>query len=324
MRITTEKLLELARKEAESRTAIVSGYVIGSVADGEPVFGGTADVDLVLIHEYEPAVSREIVPLSDEVHLDITHHGKRLYQQPRELRVNPWLGPAMCEPVFLYDPTHFFEWAQASVRGQFHRPDNALARGAAFLAQARTLLQDVEAGQQWLQSWLRALLEATNAVASLDGFPASGRRVMPQLKTKLAMVGHPEIYGQFLHLLGAEGFVDSGAEEWLASWTTAFEAASQQSTDPAMNEVRRGYHLGGYRSMIGDGSAVEILWPLLSTWDRAIDALSGADEHQPYWSQILDTLGLSIDQAGERKLELENFMDQVEGILENWAEKVGA
>ena len=113
-------------------------------------------MDLVLIHEYEPAIPREIVPLSDEVHLDISHHAKRLYKQPRELRVDPWLGPSMCEPVFLHDPNHFFEWAQASVRGQFHRPDYMLARGAAFLERARISLKGLETDRLWLSDWTRA------------------------------------------------------------------------------------------------------------------------------------------------------------------------
>lgn len=321
MRITTGKLLDLARKEAEGRPGIVSGYVIGSAAAGDPILGGTADVDLVLIHEYEPHVTREIVSLSDEVHLDITHHAKRLYQRPRELRVDPWLGPAMCEPVFLYDPTHFFEWAQASVRGQFHRPDNVLARSSAFLERARESLQGLETEQQWLHGWLRALLEATNAVASLEGFPASGRRVMQQLKSKLTAVGHPEIYGHFLRLLGAESILDSVAEDWVASWTTAFDSATKQSSDPELSEVRRNYYLGGYHSIIENGSAVEILWPLLSTWDRVIHALSVADAHQ---AQVLDTLELSINHASRREAELEDLLDQVEGVLENWSEKVGA
>ena len=316
MRITSEKLLELARKEAEDRPGIVSGYVIGSAAGGDPVFGGTADVDLVLIHEYEPANPREIVPLSDEVHLDISHHAKRLYKQPRELRVDPWLGPAMCEPVFLHDPNHFFEWAQASVRGQFHRPDYMLERAAAFLEKARLSLKGLETDRLWLSGWTRALLEAANAVASLDGFPASGRRVMPQLKSKLTELGHPEIYESFLRLLGAERFVDSMATEWIDSWATTFDSASKLSSDPELAEVRRGYYLGGFRSMIEDGSAVEVLWPMLSTWDRAIHELG---EPQSHWPQILNTLGLSVDHADEREHELEDLLDQVEEILELWA-----
>ncbi len=324
MSITTDKLLELARKEAESRHGIVSGYVIGTAAGGDPIFGGTADVDLVLIHEYEPAVPREIVPLSDEIHLDITHHSRRRYEPPRELRVDPWLGPAMCEPIFLHDPNHFFEWAQAAVRGQFHRPDNVLARGKAFLQRAHDSMQGLEGDRLWLRGWLRGLMEASNAVASLEGFPAAGRRLMPLLNSKLTAVGHPEIYAEFLRLLGANLFAASEAKEWVASWTSTLEDASKLSLEPEFAKSRRDYYLGGYLSMIEDGSADQILWPLLSTWDRAIQALSPAGEQQLGWSQVLDALELSINHANRRESELIDLMDEVENVLENWAEMVGA
>jgi hypothetical protein len=230
----------------------------------------------------------------------------------------------MCEPVFLHDPSHFFEWAQASVRGQFHRPDYMLARGAAFLERAHTSLNGLEDDRLWLSGWTRALLEAANAVASLDGFPASGRRVMPQLKSKLTELDHSEIYEHFLRLLGAEQFEDSIAAEWVDSWATSFDSACEISLDPELTEVRKDYYLGGFHFMIEDGSAVEILWPMLSTWDRAIHELTLTSEKQPHWTQILNTLGLSADHAIEREKEMEDLLDQVEGILETWAEKVGA
>ncbi len=73
--------------------------------------------------------------------------------------------------------------------------------------------------------------------------------------------------------------------------------------------------------MIEAGEAVEILWPMLSTWDLAIHVLG---ESLPHWPQILNTLGLNSDHALEREREMEDLLDQVEGFLENWAEKVGA
>ena len=278
----------------------------------------------MLIHEYEPTAPREILPLSDEVHLDISNHGRRLYEQPRELRIHPWLGPSMCEPVFLHDPSHFFEWAQASVRGQFHRSDNVLARGHAFLERARETFADLATARSWLQGWLQALLETANAVASLEGFPASGRRVMPQLRSKLNAVGHPEIYDQFLRLSGAEGFEHSLAVEWIAYWKADFSAASKLTADPELAEARREYHLGAYVTMVDDGSTVEILWPLLSTWDRAIHTLALQGDPPSHWADVVVKLGLSIDHASQREAELEQFMDEVERVLEIWGEKVGA
>jgi len=110
--IPRDQLVELARREVERRAAnegILSGYLIGSVARGNPALGGTMDIDLVLIHHHKPRAEREIIRLSHQVHLDILHHDRAFYRRPSELRVHPWMGPALCEPIFLFDPEHFFE-----------------------------------------------------------------------------------------------------------------------------------------------------------------------------------------------------------------------
>ena len=120
MKITRQQLIDLARHEVLQRThqrGILSGYLIGSVVGGDPLLGDTADIDLVLIHRESVTPKREAVRLSHQVHLDISHHSKDVYMKPSELRVDPWLGPSLCEPIFLHDPEHFFEWAQAGARG---------------------------------------------------------------------------------------------------------------------------------------------------------------------------------------------------------------
>ena len=161
-------------------------------------------------------------------------------------------------------------------------------------------------------------------MASLEGFPAAGRRVVPQLESKLTGLDQSEIYGSFLRMLGAEGFEASAASEWVDLWAVNFASASEISLDPELTRVRRDYYLGGFRSMIEAGAAVEILWPMLSTWDLAIHELTLAGENLSHWPQILNTLGLSADHASEREREMENLLDQVEGTLETWGEKVGA
>ena len=132
MRITRETLLNIARDTAAQRTRsdrnILGVYLYGSLLEEEFLLGGTADIDLVFIHMDTAETSREIVPLTDEVHLDIAHHYERDYRQARQLRVNPWLGPAINECQALYDPQHFLDFTQAGVRGQFERLDNVYQR----------------------------------------------------------------------------------------------------------------------------------------------------------------------------------------------------
>ncbi|HJW27919.1 MAG TPA: hypothetical protein VJ508_01585, partial [Saprospiraceae bacterium] len=125
-------LLKLANDAVERYVSqdrsIMSGYLQGSLLGDSPLIGNTADIDLFFIHSDEVRLEREIVRISDEVHLDISHHSHRLYRQPRELRLHPWLGPAIYGCKIMHDPQHFIDFVQASVRGQFTSPQNVIAR----------------------------------------------------------------------------------------------------------------------------------------------------------------------------------------------------
>ena len=89
---------------------------------------GTADIDLFFIHNDSVSPEREIQRLTDEVHLDIAHHGRDDYTQARNLRQHPWLGYGIINCNIMYDPQHFMDFTQASVRGQFDQPENVLSR----------------------------------------------------------------------------------------------------------------------------------------------------------------------------------------------------
>ncbi|MCJ7584039.1 MAG: hypothetical protein MUO30_04645 [Anaerolineales bacterium] len=125
MRLMLETMIQIAREvalqRANSNHNIVAAYMTGSVLDKDPFLGDTADIDLVLVHAQEPKARREIVSLSPEIHLDIKHNPRREYSHPRELRVHPWLGPEMYDPLLLYENEHFFHFVQAGLRDKFSR-----------------------------------------------------------------------------------------------------------------------------------------------------------------------------------------------------------
>lgn len=355
MRITRSKLLDLALRETEQQADdgdVISGYVVGSLAAGDPLIGGTCDVDLVLIHEHQPIIARQIVPLSSEVHLDIHHHPKQLYAQPVELRHHPWHGPAMCEPAFLYDPTHFFEWAQAAVRGQYHRPDHVHARAQAFLRRARRTIERSQNSQRWLAGFLAAVLETVNAVACLAGFPPAGRRLAAQLQQRLAAAGHPGLFDRFQVLLGANRISKPVYADWTAQWTRAFDAVHQNHSavdpesaaadhslpeaaqpsdrvsrriaDPEIAPDRRLYFLAAFQSMVERGQGSDILWPMLMSWERIMRTSHLHQEHRRHWSDVLEILRLSPANQDRLRSELERLQDDVELVLESWAERAGA
>lgn len=322
MRITRERLLALALTETERRAEqgeVISGYVTGSLAGGDPLLGGSGDVDLILIHETDPAIEREFVPLSSQVHLDIAHRPRSFYRQPRKLRRHPWYGPEICEPAFLYDPTHFFEWAQAAVRGQFYRPDFIHARAQAFLRRARRYAAEGRSEPRWLRSYLHGLLETANAAASLSGTPAAGRQVGAQLAAKLGELGHSELFQRFQELLGADQLQPRILPDWVAAWARAYdEALAQAGSASGLAAERRNYYLAGFQAMVEDGRGSLILWPLLSSWEQ-VAHVNGAG-----WDYLLEQLRLSDRFADHRLDALERLQDEVEDQLERWSERVGA
>jgi hypothetical protein len=328
LRITPEKLVDLARSEAERQAEsddIVGAYLMGSVIDGDPLIGGHADIDLVLIHRLRPTLARQILPLSAEIHLDIAHHEISLYQQPRLLRTDPWLGPALYRPRLLLDHEHFLEWAHAGVRGRYNRPDHRLRRALTFLDHARQ--RPVKGTGDWLAAYLRAMLDGANAVASLAGHPAAGRRVVQRLQQHLSSLDQAAIYGRFLNLLGVEALSRLDFAQWLTAWARAFDAIGPDHPDARLAPVRRDYLLSGLRTIIENAAPQMALWPLLWSWfqiHRALDGRPGAAEHVSAWQEVRQQLGLA-DGDRQRRLDmLEDFLDTIEEVLHEWGDKYGA
>lgn len=325
MRVSREKLVSLAKEEAEKRAesdGILSAYLMGSVASGEPIFGGSADVDLVLIHRHHAPMAREFIALSKDFHLDIIHHPSELYANPTELRIDPWLGPAVCEPIFLYDPEHFFERTQAGVRGQYHRADYVHARALAFLSRARKLKHVSGSNSNWLAGYTQSLLEGANAAVTLGGFPAAGRRLAPILQARLFDLGQKNLYYSFQLLLGANLCEQDHLTGWLAAWRKAVEAAAP--IDDQFSSFRQNYHANGFDTLIANSDPRAILWNLICDWNAASLALPHDDEQTKSWRAALQVLRLDEQDQEQRAEELEIFLDQVEAFIENWADENGA
>jgi hypothetical protein len=210
MRITPELLHKIARDTVAQRTRsdrdILAVYLHGSLLDDDPLLGGTADIDLFFVHHEKVEWTREIVRLTDEVHLDITHHVRDDYRWARALRLHPWLGPIMFNCKIMYDPQHFLDFTQASVRGQFNQPDNVIGRARGQAEHARQIwysLHDLETepGVVEVNLYLRSIVHAANAVVSLTGMPTERRFLVPPSQGRRCVTpDHPGLLG----LLGAE------------------------------------------------------------------------------------------------------------------------
>jgi len=96
MRVTRESLIRIARETAQERAYndhdIVAAYLTGSLLNEDPLLGGTADIDIVFVHNTLPAKLREFVKLTPDFHVDISRRAKEQFKSPRDLRGDPWLG----------------------------------------------------------------------------------------------------------------------------------------------------------------------------------------------------------------------------------------
>ena len=226
MRINRDILHKIASDTVRERTRanrnILCSYLTGSLLDEEPLLGGATDIDLVMVHNGEPEREREIIPLTEQVHLDIHHHGRRLYNQPRQLRRHPWLGPAVFQAQVLFDPQHFMDFTQASVRGQFDRPEYTLGRAEKQAEAARQIWFEFYSNQpipdpdaRTISKYISALELVANAVASLVGGPLTRRRFLLNYKEKSEQVGDPGLYVGLIGLLGATELAPQVLKNWL-------------------------------------------------------------------------------------------------------------
>jgi len=333
MRITREALLKLAQDTANQRAradlGILAVYLHGSLLDEEPLLGGTADIDLFFVHNDEPAFEREIVRITDEVHLDIAHHPRKIYRQARELRMHPWLGPVLYGCKILYDPQHFLDFTQASVRGQFYRPDQVLGRIRPQVESARQMWLSLTSakdspGIETVSLYFRAVGLVANAIAGLSGKPLTERRFLMGFPKRAEAVGHPGLYAGLLGLLGGPMVDAPAVRAWLPGWRLAVETLPGDKTPPRLSPPRIPYYLRAFEVILDSDQPLGVLWPLLHTWTKAVGLLPEDSRAHGAWKDAITRLGLLGKAFTEREAALDAYLDQVEELLEAWARENGA
>lgn len=333
MRITREMMLKVASdavaRQARAARGLLAAYLCGSLLDDEYLLGGTGDIDLVYVYTEPVLATREIVRLTDEVHLDIAHHYQKEYRDTRGLREHPWLGPALNSGRILYDPQHFLDFTQASVRGQFDRSDHVFKRARQQLDQARSIwlsyqMSPVHPEPEDLQAYLQALGCAANAVASISGPPLTDRRLLIQFPARAEALGKPGLYAGLLGLLGAPHLPEAVLGEWLLHWQAAYQAVPAAQAPIRLHPARLAYYANAFAAL-GDGPHPEAaLWPLLRTWTLAAGLCPAGSSERRLWHQACDQLDLVGPAFAERIQGLDAYLDGIEETLETWARGNGA
>lgn len=330
MRITRETLVRIAKETAQKRAlaepGLVAAYLTGSVRGDNPFLGNSTDIDIVLVHPGEQKVRREVIAVTADIHLDIVHNPRREYEKPKELRLHPWLGPELYDPLPLYVSGHFFEFIQAGVRAEFSDPGNVLARARKNAEHARQiwsgLQEGLEAGPVWLLAYLKSINHAANSIALLTGNPLAERRFMLQFHERAEAAGAPGLAVDLVNLLGGDRAELSGLREFLAAWEEDFvHAASRKKVHPSIASPRLTYYKASFHAMLTSESHLAVLWPLVHTWTLCAAALPSTQQKK--WQAACETLGLFGQGFPERLEELDRFLDAVDDRLDEMAASHG-
>jgi hypothetical protein len=309
MRITRETLLKAAKDWTAARLRqdrnVVCVYLTGSLLGEEPLLGGTTDIDLIFVHPNDPEKPREIVRLTDDVHIDVAHLSQSVFHQPRHLRLDAWVGSYLCAgPLMLHDTQHWFEFTQASAFSQFFRPENVMERSRPAADAARqtwlelhSLTGAPDAHARW--AYLKALENAANAIAVLNGPPLTERRFLLQFPQRAQAVGRPGLAGGLVDLFMPE---KPDAETW-QMWQLYYERAAD--------------------ALFSDHPEAAV-WMLLRTWTLTLTSLPEDSSLLIAWENACLSCGLGGSEFNHRLASLDTYLDSVEETLDIWAQQNGA
>ncbi len=334
MRVTRELLIRIAKETAQERAFndrdIIAAYLTGSLtSDTDPILGGTADVDVIFVHVEEPKQRREFVALTPDFHVDISHRAKAEFKRPRELRLDPWLGWEMYDPMLLFEREKFFEFVQAGLRAgfEFNAPAPALQRSRLLLSQARRIWRELLAMEDAVtpkdvMQYMKALYHAVNAVAELSGPPLQERRFILDFASRAETAQRPGMSSALIGLLGANELDPPVMSRWVSDWKLAFEAAMENHrVDGRIHPARLNYYEKSIKVMLAEENPYAALWPLLQTWTLAVDVLP---EHAlEAWRSACGELKLTSAGIEEHVEGLDQFIDEVEVLLDELAAEHG-
>ncbi len=324
MRITLELLQKYAAQYVESRTqqehGIVSAFLAGSMVDGDALWCEVPDIDLVVVHNFLPEVPREIVPLVNDVHLDIRHYDRQRYEPARQIRDDAILGPTVYAGRALYDPLHFFDFVQASVRSQYDRPERVYRRAAPLLDEARQTwftLQGEAFSPDFLEKYLDAVGNAARSLAALLGTALTPRRFALLYRRAAIDLGNEGVFSGFLGMLGGNNASGEDVVAWLSPWESAWKEIAASGEAAEWSLPRLAYFRSGIQTLLRKETPQMALWPLLTTWTSLARLGTGRAE----WEAACRALRLDIPQ--ERLTALDAYLDTVEEILGRWARQNG-
>lgn len=330
MRVTRDILINLAHEQAEKMVAkdrsLQCIYLIGSLLGESPFLGGVTDIDLVCVHDRPVMAAREIVRINSEVHLDIAHLQDEVYNPPRHLRHNAWIGGALDEgPLVLYDRFHWFDFVRASASALYWQPDTVAERAHIFSRRARQVWQmltdEAPQGLKRTQGYIEALTNTVNSLAVLTGSPLTTRRFLLDLPERIERLNGVNFTGSFVALFTSDTVETEKLEKWQSQWLEAFDAIQDSKEIPVQFvKSRRSYYEKAIDALIPDHPAAA-LWILLTQWTKIAAYLPKSESLYKDWQSFIRALDLDSKGIPDRLTSLDMLLDDVETTIQHWLEE---
>lgn len=333
MRVTRDILLNLARENAakliEKDRSIHCVYITGSLLREDPFLGGVTDIDLVCIHDRPVKTEREIIRLNADVHVDVAHLPQSLFDHPRGLRADAWIGGSLAEgPLVLRDLYHWFDYTRASATAQFWYADQVLGRARSFTTRSRQAWQQlsdesVPQGIKRAQTYIDALAELANSINVLTGTPLTTRRLLYELPVRAASVNFTDFTGAFINLFSTSAYNEERWQTWLAQWQASLSALKGNKEAPIHLGVTRQNYYVKAASALAEERPVAGLWIMLSTWTQAAAYLPKGESQYKEWQAFAHALELDGRGLMNRLSDLDILIDNTETFLDRLQESNG-
>jgi hypothetical protein len=105
---------------------------------------------------------------------------------------------------------------------------------------------------------------------------------------------------------------------WLGDWKSAFKAASESpNVNARIHTARINYYEKAVKAMLEGETPHSALWPLLHTWTLSVEALN--EDHQNFWKGAVKELDLAGGDFQEKVQGLDQYIDEVEVLLDETA-----
>jgi hypothetical protein len=334
MRITHGLLLKNAKQWVMERQAtdrsLVCAYLSGSLADSDDaedaLIGGAGDVDVVCVHNSLNPPDRELVRLTDRIHLDIWPVSQSAYEDPKLLRMNPWLGHDLIrKPPVLFDKNHWFDFVLAGAFSKYDQPENVALRAMYFLNTARERLQAMAFGEvaphAWLSAYLQTLSDGANMLAVMADGPLSTRRLLSTFPARAAELGIPQWTGRLIEAFSRGVPEGDTLAQWIRQWDDLFDSQVETtSIPPDLDPLKIPYYRHAMETF-APSAPMSALWILLFTLGQRLSI--SKETTPPPIIEMLQAVGLGEETREEREESLEALIDDAEGVLEDWAKNRG-